>query len=87
MKKYMVIERFNPVAMRRYIAGTVKVAGFFHKSYFTLHSWVNRDSNICFQLMETKDRELFDVWIEHWKDLIDFEIYPIDVAPAPGFEI
>jgi len=28
--------------------------------------------------METNNAQLFDTWIEHWKELVDFDIYPID---------
>ena len=37
----------------------------------------------CFQLMETDDPSLFDVWLDNWRDLGEFEIYPvIDSAEA-----
>jgi hypothetical protein len=27
--------------------------------------------------MRTEDKSLFPRWIEHWKDLMDFEIVPV----------
>jgi hypothetical protein len=27
--------------------------------------------------METDDPALFDVWLERWRDLGDFEVYPV----------
>ena len=45
---------------------------------FYLHSWVNRDKDICFQLMETNNDKLIRSWTENWTDLVDFEVYPID---------
>ncbi len=42
------------------------------------NSWVNKEKNICVQLMEANDPELFYVWFEKWNDLVDFELYPID---------
>jgi hypothetical protein len=27
--------------------------------------------------METDDRGLLDQWIANWKDLVDFEVYPV----------
>jgi len=49
-----------------------------------IDSWVVDDGlDRCFQLMETDDPSLFEVWRERWKDLGDFEIYPvIDSAEA-----
>jgi uncharacterized protein DUF3303 len=41
-------------------------------------SWVVDDGgmNRCFQLIETSDPALFDVWFERWNDLVSFEVYP-----------
>jgi len=43
-----------------------------------LNSWVNQEKDICFQLMESNDTELFYVWFKRWEDLVEFELYPID---------
>ena len=40
-------------------------------------SWIDADFKKCFQLMETDDFKLFDEWITNWKDLVDFEIFPV----------
>jgi len=45
-------------------------------------SWVERDGNRCFQLMETENEKLFDVWTAQWNDLVDFEIVPVTSSPA-----
>ncbi len=44
-----------------------------------IDSWVVDDGNLdrCFQLMETDDPALFDEWLSNWRDLGDFEIYPV----------
>ena len=41
-------------------------------------SWVSKDKNVCFQLMETDDVALFPEWFRRWDDVIEFEVYPID---------
>ena len=43
-----------------------------------LNSWLNKNYNLCFQLMETDNPELFSKWLSNLEDLIDFEIYSID---------
>ncbi len=48
-------------------------------------SWIVDDDRLdrCFQLMETDDPGLFDVWRERWQDIAEFEIHPvIDSAEA-----
>jgi hypothetical protein len=43
-----------------------------------LDSWVADDGlERCYQLMETDDPTLFDVWTSAWRDLVTFEIHPV----------
>jgi len=81
---YMLIERFTsgPEAVYRRAAthGRMLPPGLRY-----IDSWVVDDEKLdrCFQLMETDDPTLFDLWRERWQDLGDFEIYPvIDSAAA-----
>jgi hypothetical protein len=73
---YMVIERFNgdsvAVYERARDRGRMLPDGLKYVS-----SWVTADFARCFQLMETDDASLFDEWIMHWNDLVDFEVLPV----------
>jgi len=40
-------------------------------------SWVDEKLERCYQVMETADRRLLDEWMANWKDLVDFEVYPV----------
>lgn len=40
-------------------------------------SWVDSSGVRCFQLMEAPNPESIIPWINHWSDLIDFEIIPV----------
>jgi hypothetical protein len=31
----------------------------------------------CYQVMEAASRDLLDVWIGRWSDLVDFEVVPV----------
>ena len=78
MKKYMVIEKykqgcFDKVYKRYNTRGRLLPEGLNY-----LNSWVNQEKNICFQLMESNDAELFYLWFKHWEDLVEFELFPID---------
>jgi len=44
-----------------------------------ISSWVSADGGMdrCFQLMQTSDPALFDVWLARWNDLVSFEVYPV----------
>ena len=40
-------------------------------------SWIDVDLTRCFQLMRTEDADLFPLWTDNWKDLMEFEIVPV----------
>ena len=78
MKKYMVIERFkdgcwNKAYKRFHSQGRLLPDGLNY-----LNSWASEELSVCYQLMETKSPELFELWFSQWQDLVDFELVPID---------
>jgi hypothetical protein len=75
---YMVIERFkNPPAIypRLREKGRMMPAGLEYIS-----SWISVDLTTCYQLMQTDDPSLFALWTSNWKDLMDFEIVPVQTS-------
>ena len=78
--RYMVIETFThgsrPVYERARDRGRMLPEGLEY-----VESWVTEGLGGCFQLMETDDPALFDVWTAAWADLAGFEIVPV-VASA-----
>ena len=44
-----------------------------------IDGWIVADDALdtCFQLMETDDPTLFDVWFAQWSDLTTFEAFPV----------
>ncbi len=72
---YMVVERFKdaPAIYRRLREkGRMMPEGLEYIS-----SWIDVDLTTCYQLMRTEDESLFPLWIDNWKDLMDFEIVPV----------
>ena len=74
---FMVIERFKnrdaaPVYKRFREHGRMAPDGLKY-----IDSWVETNFDRCFQLMECDDAELFQEWIAHWKDLVDFEVVEV----------
>jgi Protein of unknown function (DUF3303) len=83
---YMVVERYlsgpGPVYERAAACGRMLPEGLVYVS-----SWVVDDGDMdrCFQLMETDDPALLDVWRERWNGLVNFEVFPvITSAEAAG---
>lgn len=74
---YMVIEYFKdrdplPVYRRFRDKGRMAPEGLVYVS-----SWVDHKLERCYQLMETHDRALLEEWMASWKDIVDFEVYPV----------
>jgi hypothetical protein len=74
---YMIVERFKnkdavPVYRRFRDRGRLTPEGLTYVS-----SWVDEKLERCFQLMETDDRTLLEQWMVSWRDIIDFEVYPV----------
>jgi Protein of unknown function (DUF3303) len=81
MKQYMVIETFLPgckekIYERFHAQGRMLPDGLIY-----VNSWLEKDGDRCFQLMETNDPSLFNVWIEKWNDLTAFEVVEIGEKP------
>ena len=76
---FMVVERFkNRDAKAAYRHFRDKGRGTPEGLRY-VDSWIVDDSGLdrCFQLMETGDPELLDVWRGRWADLCDFEVFPV----------
>jgi uncharacterized protein DUF3303 len=82
MKQYMVIENFAPgrkaeIYKRFHEKGRMLPDGLAY-----LNSWLEKDGDRCFQLMETNDPSLFKAWFENWKDLVTIEVIEIGEKPS-----
>ncbi len=72
---FMVIETFkDPAGIYKRLdeKGRMMPDGLNYVS-----SWIERDLERCYQLMETDDPALFELWTSSWDDLMDFEIVPV----------
>jgi Protein of unknown function (DUF3303) len=78
MKKYMVIERFKPGCLDTVYDRYHRLGRMLPDGVYYLNSWLSRDANICFQLMEAEAASHFHSWFDRWSDLVDFEIFEID---------
>lgn len=79
---FMVIERFKerdpgPVYRRLRESGRALPEGLRY-----LDSWVEVNFDRCFQLMECDDATLLMRWVLQWRDLVEFEVVPVNPSPA-----
>jgi hypothetical protein len=77
----MVIETFEPGRKMAVYERFRQRGRMLPEGLAYLNSWLEKDGDRCFQLMETDSPDLFAQWIEHWKDLVSFEVIEIGSPP------
>jgi hypothetical protein len=81
MKRYMVIEHFVPGAKEKVYERFQERGRMLPEGLIYIDSWLEKDGDRCFQLMETNDASLFDRWTGAWKDLVRFEVIELGEKP------
>ena len=77
---YLVIERFKPGAAPEIYRRFEQQGRLMPNGLTYVSSWISEDLTICWQLMETDNRVLFDEWTKNWNDLMEFEIVPVQTS-------
>ena len=76
--KYIVLETFRPGCKERVYERFRTKGRMLPDGLRYIDSWVEKDGDRCFQLMETNSPLLFDQWIVSWSDLVPFEIIELE---------
>ena len=77
---YMIIEDFRgaPEAVYRRFRDQGRLAP---EGLRYVNSWVTKDLQRCYQVMECEDPRLLEQWMERWSDLVTFEVIPVMTSP------
>ena len=81
MKQYMVIESFLPGCKDKVYERFHQKGRMLPEGLAYINSWLEKDGNRCFQLMETDDPSLFHAWLDEWKDLVAMEVVELGEKP------
>jgi hypothetical protein len=81
MKQYMVIESFLPGCKDKIYERFHQKGRMLPEGLAYVNSWLEKDGARCFQLMETDDPSLFQVWLDEWKDLVAMEVVELGEKP------
>lgn len=76
--KYMVLETFRPGCKARVYERFQEKGRMLPEGLRYIDSWLEKDGDRCFQLMETDSPDLFDQWTVAWSDLVSFEIIELE---------
>jgi len=83
MKQYMVVETFLPGCKERVYQRFHERGRMLPEGLTYVSSWLEKDGDRCFQVMETDNPTLFRVWLDEWKDLVAMEIVELGEKPKP----
>jgi len=75
--RYMVVEHFNEGAVPAIYRRFAEKGRMLPEGLRFVDSWIAADLRICYQLMETDDPALFEIWTRNWADLAEFDIVPV----------
>ncbi len=82
MQTFMIIERFDPVDLDAIYKRLNQDGRGLPDGLHFVESWLTADNKTVYQIMRTDNAELFDVWFEHWDDLIEFEVVALREKPT-----
>ena len=75
--RYMVVERFKPDSVKTVYERGREQGRMLPNGLEYLDSWVSSSLDVCFQLMECENEQLFEEWFRCWNDLVEFEVIPV----------
>ena len=71
---YMIIEKFHAGKVRSIYERYAEKGRLMPHGVKYINSWITKDMNTCYQVMESISGEKIYEWINNWNDLSDFEI-------------
>ena len=75
--QFMIVEHFrnrDPVPVYRRLRDRGRMAP---EGLVYVGSWITDDLAHCYQVMECRDRAVLDAWMDGWRDLVDFDVFPV----------
>jgi hypothetical protein len=79
---FMIIERFKDRDPAPIYARLTQQGRSLPEGLRYVDSWVEANFDRCFQLMECDDALLLAQWVHEWRDLVEFEIVPVNPSRA-----
>ncbi|MFH0816414.1 MAG: DUF3303 family protein [Methanobacteriota archaeon] len=81
MARYMVVETFKPGCKDKIYERFRSRGRMLPDGLRYVESWLEKDGDRCFQMMETDEPALFKRWTDNWMDLVEFEIIEVGTKP------
>ncbi|MEM9051753.1 MAG: DUF3303 family protein [Bacteroidota bacterium] len=77
MKTYMIIEHYKPGKAKEIYARFRENVRMLPAGVQFIDSWVEENLQKCYQVMKSESIEGINLWVDQWKDLVEFEVIPV----------
>lgn len=74
---YMIIEKFHFGKVKELYQRFAEKGRMMPEGMEYVDSWITDDLKICYQIIESDSPEKIQIWIDNWKDIVDFEVVPV----------
>ena len=75
--QYMIIETFQPGKVKDMYQRFADKGRMLPEGVSYVNSWINETVTVCYQVMEADSPAHLQLWMDNWKDLVDFEVIPV----------
>ena len=75
--QYMIVEKFKQGKAKEVYKRFEEKGRLMPDGVNFINSWITEDAMTCYQVMETEDVTKLQEWMENWKDLVEFEFFPV----------
>jgi hypothetical protein len=75
--QFMIIERFRPGKVKEMYQRFAEKGRMLPEGVSYINSWINEPVTVCYQVMEAASLNQLQLWIDQWKDIVDFEVVPV----------
>jgi len=75
---YVVVETYKPGKTKGIYNRLRERGRLMPEGVECIASWVTLDHKRCYQVMKARDLRLLEQWTSQWKDLVDFEVIPVE---------
>ena len=75
--RYMVVERFKNGCAKAIYERARERGRMLPDGLEYVDGWVSAKLDVCFQLMDCENEQLFAEWFRSWSDLVEFETIPV----------
>lgn len=77
MKTYMIVESYKHGKSGEIYRRLAERGRMMPMGLEYIDSWIEENLQKCYQVMKSENLDKIHEWMDHWNDLMDFEVIPV----------